>query len=306
MSFTFRPRLGAAGVLAGLAGAGTAFIFDALVREPRTIRIARIEVPVEWRFRAVHRLRIAQLSDLHVGGQGWVRGTAEKAILACNRADVDLVAITGDFVGNPNSVRVVLRLLEDLRQDVPRLAVFGNHDHIEGETYFSALLRGLEELGITVLTNTAQPLHLPAGRVWFVGVDDGYSARDDLPRALAATEDDGAPRVLLTHYPEVAESARPGEIQLALAGYSHAGQIRLPILASKVHNGHARTKYSHGLYVVNGNPLYVSAGLGMSGIPMRFRNPPEMAILSFAALKPSGFTAANETAASTAAVGSPR
>ncbi len=64
-------------------------------------------------------------------------------------------------------------------------------------------------------------------------------------------------------------------------GHSHGGQIRLPLLASVASNLHARTKYVSGLYRVNGNPLYVTPGLGVSGIPLRFRNRPELTIFRF-------------------------
>ena len=229
-------------------------------------------------------MRLAHISDLHVMGRGWRRRTISRAIQVCNEADVDLVAITGDFIGSGKGAHVVIEMLSSLRTDVPRVAVLGNHDHVYGGRYLDILLHGLRELGIAVLSNEALPLKLPSGPVWVAGVDDGYSLRDDLDAALRSLGPNDFPRILLTHYPEVAERVRPGQVQLSLAGHSHAGQIRVPVLATMMYNAHARTKYGKGLFTVNGNPLYVSSGVGTSGIPMRFRNLPEVLLVSFVAV----------------------
>jgi uncharacterized protein len=263
-----------------VASAGLA-VLDAAMVEPNLLRVRRFRVPVVERYRALAGLRLAHLSDLHVGGRGWREATIARAIDSCNRSNVDLVAITGDFIGSGAGARMAVEMLSTLRSDVPRFAVFGNHDHVYGKRYVTFLSDGLRELGIVVLNNESVPVELRTGRTWVAGVDDGYSMRDNLEAALGSLGPHDYPRILLTHYPEVAEQLRPGQAQLSLAGHSHAGQIRVPILGAMMHNGHARTKYGKGLFTVNGNPLCVSAGVGMSGVPMRFRNPPEVPLISF-------------------------
>ncbi len=265
-----------------LAMAGGVALLDAWW-EPGQLRIRKVVVPVDAGAQQLAGLRIALLSDLHVGGRGWRPGTIERAVEACNGADVDLIAITGDLIGSVAGAPTALEILARLRADVPRLVVLGNHDHVHGGRALQILLQGLQALGMPVLRNQVLPLELPVGRVWFAGVDDGYSMRDDLEAVRAALGPSDYPRLLLTHYPDVADWLRPGEFQLSLAGHSHGGQIRLPLLTSMVHNGHARTKYASGLYWVKGNPLYVSPGLGVSGVPFRFRNWPEVALLRFTA-----------------------
>jgi predicted MPP superfamily phosphohydrolase len=225
-------------------------------------------------------LRLAHLSDLHVGGMGWRRRTIARAIQVCNREELDLIVITGDLIGSDAGTGAAMEILSLLRRDVPRLAVLGNHDHVHGGRSLAALRRGLDRLGVTVLCNDVTCLDLPSGPVWFAGVDDGYSMRDDLDLVRSKMGNISAPRILLTHYPDVADRLRPGEFQLSLAGHSHGGQIRMPLLDRLVYNSHARTRFGRGLYMVNGNPLYVSSGLGMSGVPFRFRNWPEMGLLT--------------------------
>ncbi len=268
------PLWRVAGAAIGLA------MLDAIAFEPSRLRVHRLTVPAAAcgsQQRAL--LRLAHLSDLHVGGRGWRCDTLARAVDVCNREEVDAIAITGDFIGSEAGAEWALGLMSRLRRDVPRLVVFGNHDHVHGGRALARLRCGLGGLGMTVLGNDALRLELPVGPVWFAGVDDGYSMRDNLglvrEKMAGATE----PRVLLTHYPDVADRLREGEFQLSLAGHSHGGQIRMPVVSSLVCNSHARTRYARGLYTVNGNPLYVSSGLGMSGIPMRFRNWPEMGLI---------------------------
>ncbi|HEX2922698.1 MAG TPA: metallophosphoesterase, partial [Chloroflexota bacterium] len=252
---------------------------DAVAFEPSRLRVQRLMVPSAGSGSRKVSLRLAQLSDLHVGGRGWRHDVLARAIDVCNREDEDAIVITGDLIVSEAGADEVLRAIARLRSDVPRLVVFGNHDHVHGGRALAHLGRGLDRLGMAVLRNDVVRLELPAGPVWFAGVDDGYSMRDRLELVREKMAGVTEPRILLTHYPEVADRLRSGEFQLSLAGHSHGGQIRMPIVDTLVCNSHARTRYARGLYIVNENPLYVSTGLGMSGVPMRFRNWPEMSLI---------------------------
>lgn len=268
-------------ILPAAIAASAAAIADAAFVEPRLVWARRTSVPVPGEASPLHGVRIAHLSDLHVKGKGWKAATVRAAVSAINHADVDLVAITGDFLGGAGGEDLIAKLLSGLRSDVPLVAVHGNHDHVYGKRRLEVLDRSLRALGIIVLDNEVVPLDLASGRVWVGGVDDPYSQREDLGRVLELFERVHGPRILLTHYPDTAERLAPGQVALSLAGHSHGGQIRIPVLGTIMHREHARTKYGKGLFFVNGNPLFVSAGIGMSGIPMRFLNPPEVPILTF-------------------------
>jgi len=265
---------------------GVAICLEALA-EPSRLRLSRVSVPVEGGS-PLSGLRVAHMSDLHVGGAGWRVGMLERAIEVCNRMQVDLVAITGDLIGSADGVPHAVGLLSRLREDVPRLAVLGNHDHVHGKRSLEALLDGMVRLGIVVLRNDAVVVSSRRARLWVAGVDDGYSMRDDLGRVRARVRSAGLPKILLSHYPDVAEQVRPGEFSLVLAGHSHGGQIRAPVVAALASNLHARTRYLRGLYQVNGNPLYVSAGLGVSGVPFRFLNVPELTTITFEPMQDFG------------------
>lgn len=267
-------------VLAGLA------LADSALLEHRCLRVNRVSVPSGSSFPSLAGVRLAHFSDLHVGGRGWRRGTIEAAIDAVNGEDVDLIAVTGDFLGSGAGALAAVEILGRLRRDIPRYAVLGNHDHVYGIRPLGFLSNGLGELGITVLRNSAELVDLHGNPIWVAGVDDGYSMRDDLDSVLACLRTVQSPAILLTHYPEVAGQLKPHQVQLSLAGHSHGGQIRLPVIAEMVHRAHARTRYGKGLFFVNGNPLYVTSGVGTSGVPLRFLNLPEVAVISFASGRP--------------------
>jgi uncharacterized protein len=272
----------ALGVPAAAVAGGLALL-RGLKIEPERLKVRHLEWPAGRHARALEGVKLAQISDLHVGGIGWRRSTMERAVEACNDENPDVVTITGDFLGAARGVASALEIASALRRDLPRLAVLGNHDHVYGCRPLRALLDGLAAMGIILLNNGATAVDVPSGRVWFIGVDDGYSGRDDLDRAMAAVGPQDHPRILLTHYPNVADRLPGGAFQLALAGHSHAGQIRLPVLSQRISEEHARTEYRYGGCEVNGNRLYVTSGLGMSSIPIRFRNLPEVAIHRFTA-----------------------
>jgi predicted MPP superfamily phosphohydrolase len=259
--------------VAGLAGAA---LLDAALIEPRQLDVKRVDIPVLGPFSSLAGLRLVHMSDLHVGSRGWSESNIQRAIDACNRQPADLVAVTGDFISSVRAADRAVEMLSRLDPSRPRIAVLGNHDHVYGNIPLMKLLPGLREIGFTVLRNENIALDLPNGRIWFVGVDDGYSMRDELDRAEDGLGPSDYPRILLTHYPDVADRLRPGQYQLSLAGHSHCGQIRVPLLTELVYNSHARTQYGCGLYWVNGNPLHVSSGLGTSSVPLRFRNWPEI------------------------------
>lgn len=281
MSFPDLKRALAYAVPPAMVAGGLAML-DGMKFEPEHVKVRRVDVSAGRWERQLAGVKIVQISDLHAGGRAWRPDTIARAIEICNDEEPDVIAVTGDFLGGRGHTKRVLEILSRLRCDVPKLAVLGNHDYVYGAVPLGALLEGLRSLGVSVLRNEARHLRMRNGCVWFVGVEDGYGGRDDLEKATSTLNRDGCPRVLLTHYPEVAEAARPGEFQLALAGHSHAGQIRVPLLDRFVTRRHARTRYGYGMYEVSGNPLYVSSGLGMSALPVRFRNLPEVAVHRFA------------------------
>jgi predicted MPP superfamily phosphohydrolase len=88
----------------------------------------------------------------------------------------------------------------------------------------------------------------------------------------------GVPTLLLAHYPESFPSAAGYDVSLILSGHTHGGQIGLPFFAERLHLGMFARHGTRGLYRRGASTLFVSAGLGTSGPPLRLGIPPEIAL----------------------------
>ena len=130
------------------------------------------------------------------------------------------------------------------------------------------------------------PVRGGRGEVVVVAVDDPSQGRDDLPTAMIGLPPEAErrrPTLLLGHAPDVVDRAPPGRFALTLAGHTHGGQLRsspfkrrTPLDVSMAAGG-LDSAYARGTLVVNGNPLFVNSGLGLSGVPFRFLAPPQVA-----------------------------
>jgi uncharacterized protein len=215
---------------------------------------------------------VALVSDLHTGAPGIDLDTVERVVALVDEADPDLVALLGDFVdptvlgGERVAPELVADRLRALR--APAYAVLGNHDWDHEGPRVRHALRGA---GITLLENAA--LELRPG-LWLAGVAD---ATTRVPRVDEALRDvpEGAATLLLAHDPDVFPLVPP-RVSLTLAGHTHGGQVHLPVLWRLWTPG----RYRAGHVVEEGRHLYVSRGIGYSRVPVRWRAPSEIPVLT--------------------------
>jgi predicted MPP superfamily phosphohydrolase len=90
---------------------------------------------------------------------------------------------------------------------------------------------------------------------------------------------EGAPTLLLTHDPDVFPQV-PRGVALTLAGHTHGGQVDLPLMRRWAIPSRFGDRYSGGHVEEGGRHLYVSRGVGTAGLPLRFRSPPEISVLT--------------------------
>lgn len=205
-----------------------------------------------------------------------------------NRERPDVVLFLGDYAGGhePAALRAtpdrsaVLRgaaALGQARAPLGRLAVLGNHDWwYDGP----ALETQLRDANIRVLENQAVRVARAGGAFWIAGLADLESKRTQ-PSAQAALSSvpAGEPVILLTHWPDPFATVPP-RVALTLAGHTHCGQVNLPFVGRLVHASRASKRWGCGLYDEGGRKLFVTAGLGVSILPVRFRAPPEVAVVT--------------------------
>jgi hypothetical protein len=245
--------------------------------EPYWLEITRHEVLAPVR----KRLTVAQISDLHTKGLG----RRERALLAAlAREQPDLIVITGDSVvdgdlfapplGLPDdpSYGLVGEVLERFHAPLGVWAVRGNWEnlrHAKDERAFYA------RAGVRLLVNGSAQVRED---FWLIGLDDADSGGPDVVQAEKGVPPD-AVRLTVLHSPAFF-TRLPESLPLALAGHTHGGQIRFPGLPPPwVPSGSG--SFVSGWYASGKSRLYVSRGVGVAMLPVRFACRPELAVFTF-------------------------
>jgi hypothetical protein len=237
-------------------------------------RLAQLEVPLPELPPELEGLRIAHLSDFHLGVPSRGRLATEKAVAWVEERRPDLVAITGDLLTRAPGEPLLRELVARLAAVAPTFAILGNHDFAVSRDPF-ADRSPLEELGpARLLSDEHEVVELRGKRVLVAGSDprSRWSTRRPRPGDLTADAD---LRVLLLHYPRLADELPRGAFDLVLAGHMHGGQINLPYPGGRVHLAHLGARFTRGLYRLPQGTMHVSAGLGTTFVPFRFAARPE-------------------------------
>jgi hypothetical protein len=191
-------------------------------------------------------------------------------------AKPDLVALTGDQVDqrSSNGLDAFGRLLGQLRAPYGVFAVLGGHDDVAGTERVVECLRAA---GIRVLLNEAVRLQVGGQTVWLAGIRDNSFRYQPVAPAVEHVPK-GAPYILLAHSPDAIFEASDLHAGLVLSGHTHGGQIRLPLIGAPILPVRHR-EFDQGLFRQGDTMLYVSRGLGTTGLRVRLLCRPEVAIL---------------------------
>jgi predicted MPP superfamily phosphohydrolase len=239
----------------------------------RRVRVRTIEVPIVGLGPGLDGYRVVQLSDLHIGsfdpkqrGLEWVQ--------RANAVDADLSVVTGDLVTSGTSFYDdVAEVLGELRAKDGVFVSLGNHDQWDDKR----LERAIQARGPRVLRNEWRLIERAGASLVLAAVDDRYTGKDDLEATLRDRPQ--APTLLLAHYPQFFEPAAERGVDLVLSGHTHGGQLGIPLLADRFNVATLVGQRARGLYRNGRCALYVNAGLGTTGPPMRLGVEPEIAVL---------------------------
>lgn len=241
-------------------------------------------VPQNWPDR--HRLTMTVIADLHAGGPNMGLERVRAVVDAAIALKSDLVVILGDFFATHRFVTEHVPHgawageLARLKAPLGTYTILGNHDwwyDIEG------VRRALKQVRIPVLENEAVLLGEPGRRFWLAGLGDQlahwlgpsrFRGVDDLPGTLSHVRTDD-PVILLAHEPDIFPAVPP-RVALTLAGHTHGGQIRLPMIEPFWAPSSFGARYAYGHIVEQGRHMIVSGGLGTSIVPMRLGVTPEI------------------------------
>ncbi|MBL8550057.1 MAG: metallophosphoesterase [Hyphomonadaceae bacterium] len=253
--------------------------------EPRMLMVNRVTIEsATW---TGAPLTIAALGDVHVGGMHVPAERVEQVVRRINRLNPDLVVLLGDYADgearaadrSPAEREEIVRGLSSFRGLTAKYgtaAAIGNHD-----AYYdrAGIMNVLEAAGVRVLSNANAVIERANGERFVVaGLEDVDTGRPDYEEAMARAPAD-APVIVVAHNPDVFPHL-PSRPALTLAGHTHCGQVSVPFVGRPVTESAYGQRYACGHVEEAGRHLFVTAGLGTSLLPVRFMNPPEIALIT--------------------------
>ena len=268
--------------VAALGAAVGALGYRAAWQEPRSLVCPEVPLALPRWPSALDGTRVALVADLHAGA-GHVTPARLAAIVdAVLALDADLHLLLGDYL-DASWLGAGRARVRDVARELTRLpdavAVLGNHDwHAAGP----AMGWAMRDAGVRVVENEAVALR---DGLWVAGVACERFRYADVGAALRAVPDDAAV-LLAVHDPDVFPRV-PARPALTVAGHMHGGQVNVPLLRRVMLPTRFGERYLEGHVIERGRHLYVSAGIGTSGLPLRLRRPPEVPVLRLTAAAPT-------------------
>lgn len=249
--------------------------------EPASFSIQQYEIQLQKWPSHSEELRIAVLADLHTGSPFNDLEKLESIVRSTNLEEPDLILLAGDFVihgvvgGTFVEPELSATVLKQLHAPLGVFAVLGNHDW-----WFDPdrVRKALEHVGIPVLEDQSRKLTFKSGNFWLVGVSDYWEGPHDLKKALVGVNDSDSV-IMFTHNPDIFPEV-PSSVALTIAGHTHGGQVALPILGRPIVPSKYGERYASGHVIEHDQHLFVTSGIGTSILPVRFRVPPEISLVS--------------------------
>lgn len=234
--------------------------------------------------------KICQLSDIHAKRFG----KRQKKFIAKIRAiSPDIIVLTGDYEYS-DKINNTLDLANGIKRIAPVYYITGNHEYRSGQ--ISNIHKSFDELGFIRLDETFTTITRGTDSITIAGLSDllkyadmsikndkYHGAKNEYLQQLYKI--DSATRnykILLTHRPDFFEEYADTMFDLVLTGHAHGGLVRFPFIHGLIAPQQGFfPKYTAGFYKKNNSLMFVSRGCG--GIPLRFFNRPEIAVISLTA-----------------------
>lgn len=272
-----RLRITLAAIILFFAGVG----FWAFLVEPGRLVVNQQTIKIDNWPPQLDGLRIAVLSDIHVDNWFITEKKLRTIVARTNELQPDLIVILGDYMVSGGRVthrvepEVFAPVLKDFRAPLGVYSVLGNHDWWNNGT---KIRRALEQNGIKVLENESAKVDARGTSFWLVGLADLWT-RPQRVADTVATVPEGQPVIALTHNPDIFPNV-PQRVQLVLAGHTHGGQVRLPLIGPVVESSKYGERWTRGHVFADNHHLFVTTGIGTSIVPVRFGVTPEIVLLT--------------------------
>lgn len=263
--------------------------------EPSSLVVNRYPLALQKWSNPSHQLKIAAIADLHAGSNFIDEAKIRKVVELTNEQEPDVIVLLGDYLSpyifERASVKMppeeVFRNLAGLKAKYGVFAVIGNHDNDFGRKRVRA---GIEAAGYTVLEDELRTIEKDGKRTTFLGTKDALTAGNawrkisDGLKSLLKNSGEIGDLIVLTHNPDAfayltGDLSISDNFSLLVAGHTHGGQCRFPVIGAPIVPSEYGQKYAAGHVHDHGIDIFVSTGIGTSMLPVRFGVTPEITVL---------------------------
>lgn len=232
--------------------------------------------------------KIIQLSDIHFG-RTINNKNIKKIVEKVNSLKPDIIVLTGDLLDkdykiSENEEQELIKNLKNLKATIGKYAITGNHDY-EFENWATIIAESnftnLNDKFDIIYNNSTKPIFLGGLSTNSYQKDKTLEEKikimNDYFKTINKDNKDTMPdyKILIMHEPDYVDDINPENYDLILAGHSHNGQIRIPLIGAIILPPGAK-KYYDDYYNVNGTDLYISSGIGTSRYNYRLFNHPSI------------------------------
>ena len=228
--------------------------------------------------------KVVQISDIHYG-----RITKKKELenvrKTVNKIKPDIIVITGDILDkdityNEQDLKDIIDILNSMNAKYGKYIISGNHDLVKNKDYNKII----EAINFTNLDDSYQILYNETtDGIMITGLstmDNKKNIKEKISESKNKIKSESSKikyNILIVHEPDIITSFDYKDYDLILAGHSHGGQVRLPLIGGLRYNRGAK-KYHNEYYKLNKSNLYISSGVGTSRHNLRLNNKPSISL----------------------------
>ena len=225
-------------------------------------------------------LKIVHFSDIHYNRAIDIQKVND-IVAEINLINPDIVVFTGDLIDKDVSLKnsdytELTNALKSITAKYGKYAVIGNHDFYKDHNKVKDIY---EKSNFTYLENNYDIIYNDNNEKIFIGGLSTVSygeANLDKTFSYFNNHDDAIYKIILVHEPDIADTiVKDYQVNLILAGHSHGGQIKIPVIGPLYSRAHAK-KYYDNYYKIDDTNLYISSGIGVSAINYRLNSRPSI------------------------------
>lgn len=240
--------------------------------EPNNLIIKEYKIENKLLPNSFDGLKIVHFSDIHYKSTVDLK-YLKKIVNLINKQNPDIVIFTGDFLDKrykPDNKEIenIQKELKNINSTLGKYAVSGNHD-MDYKTEFEEIITD----SFTLLNNEEKLIYYKETTpISLIGLSDRSETKVDY---TVLENDNNYFRFILAHEPDEYEKIKDYKFNILLSGHSHNGQVRIPLIGTIYTPPGAKTYYDE-YYKLDNHEIFISNGIGTSGINLRFNSTPSI------------------------------